>query len=168
MIIQRVDDSDRPLGTLRRGDALSTGANFRVVHVLVLSHSGDLLLQRIAVDHDRHPLWWGSSVAGYVAINETYSAAALRKLRDELGIKKRPTLICKTEMLDGRSRKFIAVFAVKWSGPIAPNPEDFAALQFVPFAQVLKQPEALRLKLTPTFKHILRSAHGPLKRMFLS
>ena len=144
---------------------LRLGANIRVVHVFILNKHNELLLQQISREHDRHPLWWGASVAGYVAANESYADAAARKLKSELGITKRPKLIGKTQMRDGESLKFITVYALRWDGPISPNPTDFAAIQFCSLKQILSKPDSLKLRLTPTFKHIAKHLREPLEEL---
>lgn len=145
--------------------AAQARTSFRVVHVFVVNRHDELLLQQISREHDRHPLWWGASVAGYVAAGESYGEAAARKLKSELGIAKRPKLVGKTQMRDGESQKLIAVYALRWDGPISPNPSDFAALQFRSLKLILNRPAALKLRLTPTFKHIVRHLREPLEEL---
>ncbi len=147
---------------------LRSDASFRVVHVFIVNEHDDLLLQQISREHDRHPLWWGASVAGYVAAGESYGGAAARKLKSELGIAKRPKLVGKTQMRDGQSQKLITVYALRWDGPISPNPAHFAAVQFCSLKKVLDKPETLKLRLTPTFKHIVRHLREPLEALLES
>jgi isopentenyl-diphosphate delta-isomerase len=139
-----------------------------VVHVFVVNQHDELLLQQISREHERHPLWWGASVAGYVAAGESYADAAARKLKSELGITKRPKLVGKTQMRDGQSRKFISVYALRWDGPMSPSASDFAAIRFLSLKQILRQPDALKLRLTPTFKHIAQHLREPLEQMLES
>jgi isopentenyldiphosphate isomerase len=156
MIVRRVDDRDRPIGAIKRHEVLKVGANFRVVHVLVMNRHGEILLQQIAANHDRHPGWWGSSVAGYVARDESYRGAAMRKLKEELGIAAQPRSLGKTSMIDGASRKFIAVYLLDWDGPLSPNPSDFRALCFAPIDKLDAWQKKLNARFTPTFLHVLR------------
>lgn len=137
----------------------------RVVHVFVLNQHNDLLLQQISREHDRHPLWWGASVAGHVAAGESDADAAARKLKSELGITKRPKRVGKTQRLDGQSQKLISVYTLRWDGPISPNPADFAAVQFCSLKKVLDKPETVKLRLTPTFKHIVQHLREPLEEL---
>jgi isopentenyldiphosphate isomerase len=168
MMVATVDANDRPVAKVARRDALRLGASFRVVHVFVVNQHDEVLLQQISRDHDRHPLWWGASVAGYVAANESYADAATRKLKTELAITKRPKLVGKTQMRDDQSQKFITVYALRWDGPISPNPTDFAAIQFCSLKQILSKPETLKLRLTPTFKHIVQHLREPLEQLLES
>lgn len=156
MLLDHVDDQDRAIGQVRRVDVFQAQANFRVVHVLLFDRAGRLLLQQIAPGHARHPGDWGSSVAGYVKAGESYEAAAERKLREELGLTDVPLrLLGKTSMVDEGSKKFISVFAATHEGGLRPNPEDFAAWEFVPLER-LRAGRSRRL--TPTFEHVLEYA----------
>lgn len=158
MLLDRVDGHDRPIGTMHRKDALSSGAGFRVVHVLLLDGNGNLLLQEIAASHERHPGHWGSSVAGYVAAGETYEEAARRKLLEELGIS--PTslrYLGKTSMRDETAEKFIGVFSADASGLVLrPNPADFQSVGRAPLADVEREVALNAKRFTDTFRQVLK------------
>lgn len=160
MVLARVDGSDRPIGTMRRRDALQSGAGFRVVHVLLFDESGRLALQEIASTHDRHPGFWGSSVAGYVQAGERYKEAAQRKLSEELGVEGiRLSYLGKTSMRDGASKKFICVFAAKVArDALTPNPDDFQGIDFVPVQDIRVQLTFRQRPFTPTLQHVFRFA----------
>src|SRR5947209_14765344 len=85
MLIDTVNKVDQVTGTIEKAAALDAGVNFRVVHVFVFNDKGELLIQQIP-QGKRHAGMWGSSVAGYVYSGESYEQAALRRLRQELGI----------------------------------------------------------------------------------
>ena len=154
-MIQQVDDNDFPIGGIPREDALRFGANFRVVHILVMNRHGEVLLQQIP-SHARHPNQWGSSVAGYVEVHESYEEAAVRKLGMELGIHAQPSHLGKTSMTDGSSKKFIGVYMLHWDDPISPNPSDYGALCFVPVDGIDAWIRAQSAHVTPTSLHVLR------------
>jgi isopentenyldiphosphate isomerase len=153
MLLDRVDARDQPRGYVVRADVFRKHANFRVAHVLLFSSDGQLLLQKIAPTHPRHPLYWGSSVAGYVKARESYKAAARRKLKEELGIEDVSLkYLGKTSMIDEGSKKFIGVFTARYDGSLEPNPDDFADLEFVPLERL--QARRMKRRFTPTFEHV--------------
>jgi ADP-ribose pyrophosphatase YjhB (NUDIX family) len=149
-----VDPSDRVIGTLPRRQLLSTGANFRVVHILLFNRHKELLLQCIAPGL-RHEGMWGSSVAGYVLAGESYEQAAARKLRDELGLRIPLTLLCKSSMLDGASEKFIGLFEALYDGPLVPDPSQTAQLIHLPLTTLERERQAGLRAFTPTLLHVL-------------
>ena len=158
-MIQRVDNGDLPIGGIQRNDALRLGANFRVVHILIMNRHNELLLQRTP-SHARHPDHWGSSVAGHVGLNESYDAAAIRKLREELGVHAQPGSLGGTSVIDGASRKFIGVYLLPWDGPISPNPSDYGALCFVPIDRINMWRRNHGVRFTSTSLHVLRFVRG--------
>src|SRR2546427_5528889 len=86
MVVDRVDTSDHPIGSIPRKEVFAKKAGFRVAHVFVFNDRRELLLQRLANTRDRHPGNWGSSVAAYLFSGEDYLAAAERRIQQELGI----------------------------------------------------------------------------------
>ena len=70
-LIDRVDETDRAIGNVARGDVLRVGANFE--QCTSSSSTGErLLLQHLAPTRERHPERWGSSVAAYLHAGESY------------------------------------------------------------------------------------------------
>lgn len=152
--VDLVDRSDRVVGTLVRKNVLASGANFRVVHVLIFNLGGELLLQRIAPGL-RHAGMWGSSVAGYVEAGESYDGAAARKLQDELGRQLSLTSLGKTSMQDGASLKFIGIYQAVGDGPFSPDPSQVAQLARLPLQTIQQERKAGLRAFTPTFLHVL-------------
>lgn len=58
----------------------------RVVHVLVFSPEGKLLLQKRSLNKDVAPGKWDTSVGGHVGIGEEPNVSARREMEEELGI----------------------------------------------------------------------------------
>src|SRR5438445_5929908 len=120
MVIDAVDQSDAPIGVIRRNEVFRQRANFRVAHDLVFNLRGELLVQQLASTRTRHPGYWGSSVAAYIFAGESYRGAAERRLAEELGIRDVPlNYFGTTSMEDEGSHKFIAVFSATHDGPFS-------------------------------------------------
>jgi isopentenyldiphosphate isomerase len=156
MLIDAVDRTDTPIGTVRRRDVFELQSNFRVVHDLVFNRRGDLLLQQVAETRTRHPGYWGSSVAGYVFAGESYEAAAKRRIRQELGIRSASLdFVGKTSMDDEGCRKFIAVFSTTRNGPFKFDRTHIERLEFLPIRAIHRLHAAGLRKFTPTFLRVL-------------
>lgn len=69
-----------------RNEAHSKGLWHRTVHVWVHNRLGDLLLQKRASTKESHPDLWDISCAGHISAGDGSDAAAVREMREELGI----------------------------------------------------------------------------------
>jgi len=148
--IDAVDDRDRRVGTVARGDALRTGSNFRTAHVFVLNSRSEIVLQRLASTRERHPGRWGSSVAAYLYAGESYEHAAARRLREELGLGSPLREVGKLEMRDEGSLKFVTLFSAQGEPEIL-EPDHISALKSCPLAKVDDELRADPSHFTPTF-----------------
>ncbi len=84
--IQIVDEQDRPVGQATKQEAWAQGLRHRIVRIMIENDRGEVLLQHRTPTKDIFPNCWDNSVAGHVDVGEDYLAAALRELREELGI----------------------------------------------------------------------------------
>lgn len=81
-----VDENDQVLEQRTRGEVHRLGLRHRAVHIFVFNRRGEVFLQRRSHLKDVSPLAWDSSAAGHLDSGESYAAAAVRELREELGI----------------------------------------------------------------------------------
>lgn len=157
MVIDVVDQADRPIGTIPRGLVFQERAGFRVAHNLLFNSQGELLIQQIANTRNRHPGYWGSSVAGYVFAGESYESAANRRLFEELGVRTVPLrYLGKTSMVDDGCLKFIAVFAGTSDGPFTFDHTQIERLEFVSLSRLHELIETESRRFTPTFLEVLK------------
>ena len=154
-LIDAVDEHDRPVGRVPRGEALRIAANFRTVHVFVF-HAGQLLLQQLARTRDRHPERWGSSMAGYLHAGESYEDAARRRLREELGLEGPLARVGKKRMRDERSLKFVELYTLQDGPAEIREPEHVAALRYWDRDELENAIAEAPATFTPTFLHVYR------------
>lgn len=81
-----VDEDDRPIGQATKQEAWDKGLIHRVVRIMIEDGQGRVLLQHRSPTKDIFPDTWDNSVAGHVDAGEEYDAAAVRELREELGL----------------------------------------------------------------------------------
>ena len=84
--IDRVDENDLVVGSTTVEDAVNHGLLHRAVAVLVMRSDGRFLLQQRSTRDVWHPGSWTISSTGHVMKGEAYQAAAVRELREELGL----------------------------------------------------------------------------------
>lgn len=157
-IVDVVDREDRVVGTIPRGSIASSGANHRVVHILVLDRSGRLLMQRPSRALGRS-FELGSSVAGHVRSGESYEAAARREFEEELGLKAPELLDLGTTWLyaSGR-RKFIGVFIAHSGGPFTPDRGEVEAIEWIPLPTLRDLMRREPSRFSDTFRRVVRHA----------
>ena len=155
-LIDKVNEQDEVTGTIRQSLVYKNKANFRVVHILIFSPEGKLLLQRLRPNHERYPGYWGSSAAGHVHHTESYVDAAKRILKSNLGIH-HPALIPlgKLPMTDHGVTKFLTAFQCTWDQPVQLDPLEVGGLDFVSMQGPGKIVLEDRRTFTPTFRRVM-------------
>ncbi|MFF3975623.1 NUDIX hydrolase [Streptomyces sp. NPDC001828] len=84
--VERVDERDRVIGVVERGEAVRQGWLYRMAMVLCRDARGRCLVHRRPETGPRFPGEYSWLVAGAVGVGEPYEDAARRELREELGV----------------------------------------------------------------------------------
>lgn len=136
-----VNEDDRAIGSGTIKNAIENGIIRRVSRVLIFNAKGDVLLQRRG-DTISYPGLWNDSASGHVDVGETYVEAALREMKEEMGIKG----VTLTEVgkfygeeLDGAlvRKAFNMLYAGVFNGTPTIDPKEVSAFRWV-------QPEELQ------------------------
>ena len=82
-----VDPTGTPTGeTVLKSDAHREGYLHPTVHIWCYSNDGRVLLQKRGVFKSTFPMLWDVSVAGHIAAGEAPIIAALREIKEEIGL----------------------------------------------------------------------------------
>lgn len=81
-----IDEEDKVIGQELRSVVHQRGLWHRGVHVLLFTHAGKLLVQQRSKDRVHAPLALDCSVSEHVQAGEDYYTAAIRGLKEELGV----------------------------------------------------------------------------------
>lgn len=155
-LVDVVDLADTVVGSVPRGRLRDGGLNFRVVHVLASDARGWLILQRVA-PREGARFTHGSSVAGHVRAGESYAAAAVREFIEELGVEPPELRSLGVTWLDEPDRrKFIGVFVARVRAPLRPDPEEVAAIETMPVAEVRRLLREMPRMFSETFARVFR------------
>ncbi len=85
--IDILDKHGKPTGIVRlKSEAHRLGLYHASVHIWFFKSSGELLLQKRAYDKDTYPGLWDVSVAGHIGTEESVVNAAIREIKEEIGI----------------------------------------------------------------------------------
>jgi 16S rRNA (adenine1518-N6/adenine1519-N6)-dimethyltransferase len=112
-----VDENDRPLKPKERATIHRDNLLHRAVHIFLVNHRGELLLQKRSYRKDRFPRRWDSSAAGHVDADESYLDCAVRELREEIGVEANLEKIGKLPASEITGHEFIEIFAGIHEGP---------------------------------------------------
>jgi len=156
-LIDAVNERDEEVGTVRRGEAIQQGRNFRTAHVFILNQQGELLLQRLAGGRERHPGRWGSSVAAYLFAGESYREGAARRMREELGLTIDLSSLGKIEMRDTDSLKFVSLFLGRSNEATIGEPGHISELRYWPCEEITTALGQRPEEFTPTFAQLFNA-----------
>ena len=85
-LVDVVDEEDLVVDTVPRALMRSANLRHRAVFVLVRSTRGEVLIHRRSDTKDVWPGQWDLAIGGVVASGESYDAAAVRELAEEIGV----------------------------------------------------------------------------------
>ena len=149
-IFDIVDEQDKVTGQASRQEVHNNPALIhRVVHVLVFNPEEKLFLQKRSPFKDMHPGKWDTSVGGHVDAGESYEHAAIREMKEELGIQG-----CKLEFLytylhrNSYESEFVRSYRCCWDGSIRIDPEEIEEGRFWSIQEIN---DSDRLLFTPNF-----------------
>lgn len=87
-----LDENGKKTGkTKLRSEVHRDGDWHRAVHIWILNQNGDVLLQRRCPTKDSHPNMLDISCAGHLSAGDEPMIAAIRELKEELGIDASPS-----------------------------------------------------------------------------
>ncbi|HOR27462.1 MAG TPA: NUDIX domain-containing protein [Candidatus Sumerlaeota bacterium] len=161
-----VDEHDRPIGVRRRREIHRLGLRHRSVQVCLVDPAGRIWLQKRSRRKDTFPGWWDMAVTGHVEPGETYAEAAIRELREELGLAAQPRWIGRTAAAALTGWEFQEHYLLRWNGPITDfNREEIDELRPFRSDEIEQAARANHpdLRLTPGVIYILPHLLAALK-----
>jgi isopentenyl-diphosphate delta-isomerase len=140
-----VDRSDVALGNGPKLDVHREGALHRALSVIVRDLDGRILLQKRHASKYHSGGLWTNACCSHPRPDEHVSAAATRRLREEMGfectVQPLVQVIYRADVGNGLvEHEFVHVFAGRWSGPVRPDPAEADGYDWI-------EPEALRADL---------------------
>ncbi len=161
-LLELVDEANVPTGQLvPRSVAHAEGLLHRTVYVLLHNSAGDVLLQQRTAAKSICPLAWDVSAAEHVAPGESYEAAAVRGLQEELGVSSAPPLQLALQpskrVLDYTTAagkrvldvEFVPLFTGQYDGPLQPDGIEVASVRWVSWARLVEEATRAPHTFTP-------------------
>jgi len=157
-----VDENDRPLKSMDRATIHRDNLLHRAVHILLVNHRGELLLQKRSYRKDRFPRRWDSSAAGHVDADESYQDCAKRELREEVGVEAVLEKVGKLPASESTGHEFIEIFAGIHEGPFHWNQHEIETGGFFKLDMIDAWIATRPHDFAPGFIECYRTVRGPL------
>jgi len=155
-----VDEEDRPRGTSEKLEAHRSGELHRAFSVLLFNRRGELLLQRRALGKYHSGGLWTNTCCGHPRPGEITTAAARRRLGEEMGIDCELvplfSFIYRADLDGGLTEHELDhVLVGRWDADPLPDPEEAEDWRWVPFETLRSEVEARPELFTFWFRRIL-------------
>lgn len=148
-VFEIVDEEDRIIGTAKRSECHK---NPKLLHrtagVLVFNSDGDVLMARRSLKKDTNPGRWSISSWGHLNPGESYEHAALRELKEELGITENLKLLFKMIFRSWNESEMFCIFNAVNNGPFKPDPEEVSEIKFFSIGELKKELKSKPKKFT--------------------
>jgi isopentenyldiphosphate isomerase len=131
-LVYEVDENDRILRIVRRGELTDKNLRHRSVAILFRDSAGRILVHRRAAAKRVFPEFYDMFVAGMVPAGESYAQAARREAAEEVGQRNvvlRPR--GKYRFDDEKVPQWASVYTATVTGPVVPQPEEVEWFAFL-------------------------------------
>jgi uncharacterized protein YhfF/isopentenyldiphosphate isomerase len=131
-LLDIVDEDDRVIDQVPRGEATARGLRHRCVFILVRDAQGRIFVHRRTPVKLVFPSLYDMFVGGVVGAGESYDDAALREAEEELGVSGLPRPVPVLKFLyEGTGPAaghtwWSWVYEARWDGQVAPQAEEVA------------------------------------------
>lgn len=160
-----VNEDNQVLGTMEKLEAHQKGLLHRAFSVLLYNDAGEMLIQRRALGKYHTPGLWTNACCSHPREGEAVTAAASRRLREELGIVMPPNalqvmghFIYKATFDNGLTEhEYDTMVTGRFDGEADHlNPEEVEAVRWIDMETLKLEIEAHPEKFTPWFKEIIK------------
>lgn len=160
-ILILVDKKDRELGFSEKEEChKGQGKMHRAFMVFFINKKGEILLCRRSKNKKLWPGFWDASVVSHVLKNESYKDAALRRTREEIGLKiaskdlkEIGDFSYRSEYKDiGSENEYCRVFLAKIKEIVKPNKEEIEEIKFLSASEISRELSLPKEQFTPWFK----------------
>jgi isopentenyldiphosphate isomerase len=115
-----VNQQDEVVGQATKDEIEHGGLICRVAFIMLANSRGELVLQQRSANKRAYPLYWSGATAGHLAAGETYSDAAKREMKEEIGAEADLEFV--GTFFSEEDREMVGVFLGFYDGPITIEP----------------------------------------------
>ncbi len=131
-----VDEEDTVIDKIERKDADEKVLRMRASKVLVFDANGNLLIHKRSEQQGRvYPGLWDFGAAETVQAGESYESAAIRGVKEELGITIEPEdtfeTVCKHNFTGEKTKRIYTIFSLTTEKQVNFDPNEMSEIKFV-------------------------------------
>lgn len=143
-VVDIVDKFGKVIGQTTRNEVYKKGLLHPAVNIVVANKKGQIFIQRRSLKK-MLPLYWDISASEHVKSGESYKAAALRGIKEELSITARVKLlrgkhIQKNEYIKGQIRfleyELVELYGAVYDGKVVINQDEVIEGRFISFEKL--------------------------------
>jgi len=153
-ILDVVDEQNEVIATASREECHEQKLRHRGVQVFIINSEGDLFVQKRSDKKDIFPGQYEGSLTGHVLSGESYEDAAIRELKEELGIeatKDDLKELFEFKMLFENEHELITTYLMYYDGPIKIDQNEVVSGEFVPIDDLKQRIKKDEKEFTPAF-----------------
>lgn len=150
------DEQDRVIGRESRREVHRRGLLHRAVHVWVFRPDGRVLLQRRDASKDEFPGAFTSSASGHVDAGETYDAAAVRELEEELQLRAPLERLVKLPASPETAHEHTVLYRCTTGQEPTPDPSEIDGVEWLTMESLSARVAEHSEQFTPPFRELLR------------
>jgi len=153
-----VDDNDNATGKDTRENIYKKGLrhSVRVVNIFLFNSKGELLIPKRSKNRDLFPSSYDFSCGEHLISGEDYNSAAIRGLKEELGLSNLKLLELGKLTPKSGVNCFMKIFKVIYDGKINYDHEAIESINFYTLEVVRKMLNEMPDKFKPDFKPVFR------------
>lgn len=157
-VIDVVNESGDVVGETTRSEAYEKGLLHPAVNIVVVNSQGEIYIQERSSTKSAFPLYWDISAAEHLKSGESFNAAVLRGLQEELSITApvkllRPKHIQKSEYRkDGlviKEYELVELYGTVYDGTMKIDPNEIAQGMFIAKTELKEHIEDGKMQFTP-------------------
>lgn len=124
--MERVDEQDRVLGVVDRGDAVRNRWLHRIATTVCRDPEGRFLVHRRSDGVSRFPGQYNWLIGGAVDVGESYASAAARELAEELGVRADARFVLRFLCRGAISPYWLGLHEATIDRAVTPDPSEIA------------------------------------------
>ncbi|MBW2973733.1 NUDIX domain-containing protein [Candidatus Woesearchaeota archaeon] len=149
-----VDEKDEVIATASRKECHEKKLRHRGVQVFIMNEEGDFFIQKRSDKKDIFPGLYEGGITGHVQTRETYKEAAVRELKEELGIEVHENDLremFRFKMLFENEHELITSYLLEYDGPIKIDNNEVVSGEFRSIDELKQKIKNDEKEFTPAF-----------------